>query len=89
MGRIKRSRPTGDQIDRLGVSSWDTWGCEVSIFNWEYDTPETCYILEGEVTVKTDEEEVHIGPGDLVTFPRGLKCVWEVKAPIRKHFKFD
>ncbi len=55
----------------------------------ECDAPETCYIIAGEVVVKTDEERVPIKPGDLVTFPRGLKCVWEVTAPIGQHFKFD
>lgn len=89
MSRIKIARPDPAEIERLGVKSWDTWGCEISIFDWEYDATETCFILEGEVVVKTDQEEVRITPGDLVTFPRGLKCVWEVSAPIRKHFRFD
>jgi len=89
MGRIKISRPDRAEIERMGVGSWETWGCEVSTFDWGYDATETCYILEGEVKVKTDQEEVRIKPGDLVTFPQGLKCVWEVTAPIRKHFRFD
>ncbi|MBU0515335.1 MAG: cupin domain-containing protein [Proteobacteria bacterium] len=89
MSRIKISRPAKAEIDRMGVESWGTWGCEASTFDWEYDATETCFILEGEVKVKTDQEEVWIKPGDLVTFPQGLKCVWEVKAPIRKHFRFD
>jgi hypothetical protein len=65
MDRIKLSRPTPEQVDQMGVFSWGTWGCEVSAFDWEYDAAETCYVLEGEVVVKTDDQQVHIKPGDL------------------------
>jgi uncharacterized cupin superfamily protein len=33
-------------------------------------------------------EAVEFGAGDLVTFPRGLTCTWEVRKPIRKHYRF-
>jgi uncharacterized cupin superfamily protein len=46
--------------------------------------------MEGEVKVTTpDGEAVEFGPGDLVTFPRGLKCSWNVRKPIRKHYRFS
>ena len=32
--------------------------------------------------------EFDIEPGDLVTFPKGLKCVWDVKEAIRKRYTF-
>jgi uncharacterized cupin superfamily protein len=49
------------------------------------------YILEGEVTVtpKNGGPPVSFGEGDLVTFPAGLSCLWEVKKPLRKHYHFD
>lgn len=50
----------------------------LKIFAWSYDSQETCYILEGKVTIKTQHEEVHLGPGDLVIFPKGLSCVWDI-----------
>src|SRR5512132_3519779 len=37
----------------------------------------------GQVTT-AEGEAVEFGAGDLVTFPRGLKCTWEVRKPIRK-----
>jgi uncharacterized protein len=62
----------------------------VSVFDWEHDATEICYVMEGEVKVTTsDGEAVQFGPGDLVTFPRGLKCSWEVRKPIRKHYRFS
>ena len=34
-------------------------------------------------------EPVHMGKGDLVTFPQGMSCTWEIRADVRKHYKFD
>ncbi len=72
--------------------TWDTWGCDVSEFPWDYTQTETCLILEGKVTV-TDRpagaESVTFGPGDLVVFPVGLKCIWKVTEPVRKHYNFS
>merc|ERR1719474_631489 len=30
------------------ISSWGTWGCDISKFDWTYSGTETAYILEGE-----------------------------------------
>jgi len=35
-----------------------------------------------------DGEVVEIVAGDIVVFPGGLKCTWEVLEPIRKVFTF-
>lgn len=72
----------------LGARSWPIWTKEPSTFDWFYDEQEICYFLEGEVTVKTKEGEVSFGKGDLVTFPRGLACTWNVKKAVRKHYRF-
>jgi uncharacterized protein len=61
----------------------------VSEFPWHYDEQEVCYFLEGEVTVTPEGgNPVKIGKGDLVTFPAGMSCVWNVYKPVRKHYKF-
>lgn len=65
------------------------WSCDVSVFDWEYEESETCLLLAGEVIVtSSDGESVHVGAGDLVTFPQGLKCRWDVRVPVHKHFRF-
>ena len=89
MARIKIEKPDKQKLDSLGVKSWSPWGCDVSTFDWEYDSDEVCYILEGKVKVKTPEEEVEINKGDLVTFPKGLKCTWNVLQKIRKVYTFE
>jgi len=35
-----------------------------------------------------DGRRVELGAGDLVTFPVGLSCTWEVKEPVRKRYNF-
>lgn len=86
MSEIEVREPTEEEKKR--AKKWGIWEKEPSKFDWYYDTPETCYILEGEVVVKTDEGEVKIKAGDFVRFPEGLECVWDVKKKIRKHFTF-
>ena len=81
--------PSRERLAELGVEDWPVWSCEVSRFPWTYEERETCYILAGRVTVTPDGgEPVTIGAGDLVTFPAGLSCTWDVHEPIRKHYRF-
>jgi uncharacterized cupin superfamily protein len=82
--------PSDQELGRLGVRSWPVWTKEVSTFPWTYDDPETCYFLEGEVVVtpKGGGEPVTVRQGDLVTFPTGLSCTWDVRVPVRKHYRF-
>lgn len=77
-----------DEIKEKGIRNWPVWEKEISTFDWFYDTPEQCYILEGEVIVHTDSGDYEIKAGDYVEFPHGLKCVWEIKKDIRKHYNF-
>ena len=86
--KIKVERPTEQALQALEVRTWPIWTKEPSRFDWHYDEQETCYFLEGQVTVKTEGGEVSLSQGDLVTFPKGLSCVWEVKEALRKHYRF-
>ena len=77
-----------EEAERRGAFSWPVWTKEVSRFDWQYGSTEECYLLEGKVTVETDEGSVTFGAGDFVSFPKGLACVWEVHEPVRKHYRF-
>ena len=82
--------PSPATLRQLDVERWPIWTKEVSTFPWAYDSSETCYLLEGEVAVTPDGgEPVSFGKGDLVTFPSGLSCTWDVRRPVRKHYRFD
>ena len=82
--------PEQSELDRLDVSSWPIWEKEASSFPWTYDMNEVCYILEGEVTVTPENgEAVKIKAGNLVTFPAGMSCHWDISQDIRKHYQFS
>ena len=89
MSKITVKKPTQQELDALDIKSWSPWSCGVSKFDWEYSDEEMCYIFEGQVTVTTAIETVEINAGDLVTFPKGLKCSWDIKKAIRKVYKFN
>lgn len=81
--------PSEDQLSLMGVRDWGIWEKEVSEFPWEYDDSETCFFLEGDVVVTPEGgDPVQVGKGDLVTFPKGMKCTWKVNQPVKKHYKF-
>ncbi len=83
-------QPDQSRLTELGVYAWPVWEKEASTFPWHYDEKETAYILEGEVTVTSDDgqEIAHIQAGDLVIFAAGLSCRWEIKQDLRKHYQF-
>lgn len=87
--RVEKN-PSKEKLDQLGVKGWSTWGCGVSKFPWTYSETETSYILQGKVVVIPSKgDAVTIEAGDLVVFPEGLSCVWDVKEPIQKHYNFS
>jgi uncharacterized cupin superfamily protein len=90
MSEIKIERnPDEGRLDGLGVRQWGIWAKEASKFPWTYDSQETCYFLEGDVTVTPDGgEPVRMGKGDLITFPKGMSCTWEIHSDVRKHYTF-
>ena len=88
MSEIKIEVPTKEKLKALDVKNWSPWECEPSTFDWEYDCNETAYVLEGKVKVKTTSGEVEIKKGDLVHFPKGLQCTWNVIEKIRKVYTF-
>ncbi|MGV6818252.1 MAG: cupin domain-containing protein [Thiotrichales bacterium] len=83
------SDPEPELVAALGIAKWPTWSKEISSFPWRYDTQETCYLLEGEVLISVEgEEPLLIQARDLVTFPAGLECHWEIRKPVLKHYHF-
>lgn len=88
MAKVIIEKLSEKEIDNRKIKSWPIWTKEISEFDWSYDSDEECLILEGEVTVKTSEGNYSVKAGDFVTFRQGLKCIWDVKKPIRKHYNF-
>ncbi|MBN2010212.1 cupin domain-containing protein [candidate division KSB1 bacterium] len=81
--------PDVSGLRAMNIFSWPIWQKEVSEFPWSYDEQETCYLLEGDVIVTPDEgEPVRFGKGDLVIFPVGLSCRWNILKDVKKHYHF-
>ncbi len=76
-------------LQSLGVFTWPTWTKEASVFPWTYKAQEVCYLLEGDVLVTPKGGQmVRFGAGDLVTFPEGMSCIWEILSDVKKHYIF-
>ena len=80
-------KPTDREI--AAMKTKPVWTCDISEFDWSYDSEETCLIIEGDVTVKYGSKSVSFAAGDLIVFPKGLSCVWQVRKPVRKHYIFN
>lgn len=87
--RIEKN-PTEQRLQELGVLQWDVWSKGITSFPWHYDEKEVCYITKGSVRVTPEgREPILVGKGDLVTFPAGMSCKWEILEPISKHYSFE
>lgn len=78
--------------DVLYVDDWPIWESDegISEFEWTYDRKETCYIIEGKAIVTPENEKsVTIQEGDMVIFPKGMKCTWKIIEPIEKNYLLE
>ncbi|KAJ3675338.1 hypothetical protein LUZ60_004380 [Juncus effusus] len=92
LGVKVEKNPSESRLAELGVKQWPKWGCPPSKFPWTYSSKETCYLLEGKVKVYPDgqnNEFVEIEAGDLVVFPKGMSCTWDVSVAVDKHYLFE
>lgn len=77
-----------EEIKNRGIRSWPQWTKEVSRFDWFYDSEEECLFIEGDVIIETENGKSVIKPGDFVIFQEGLKCIWDIKKPVKKYYNF-
>ena len=82
--------PSPMKLEVLGVYDWPIWRKEKSTFPWTYAQQETCYFLRGRVIVTpSGGEPLEFRRGDLVTFPKGMECTWEILEDVEKHYDFQ
>lgn len=77
-----------DSEQEATCKSWPIWRSEPSTFEWTYTDKETCLLLEGKVTVTDGKDSVNFSAGDLVVFPKGLTCTWNVQEAVSKYYNF-
>lgn len=80
--------PSPAKLEVLGVYDWPIWKKEIARFAWHYSEAETCYILQGRAIITPEQgDPVEIQRGDLVSFPSGLRCTWDILEAIEKHYE--
>jgi uncharacterized cupin superfamily protein len=61
------------------------WDCTAGKFNWHYEFDETVHILEGSVTVSSENSPPkRLEAGDVAFFPVGTVAHWHVENYVRK-----
>ena len=89
MDKIITKKMTLEEAKSFGIDSWSRWECEPSKFNWTYSEQEAAYVFEGEVIVTANGEDILIEAGMMVSFPKDMSCIWEVKKTIKKAYTFN
>lgn len=90
LGILVEHKPSPAKLEVLGVDDWPIWTREPGTFPWRYTQAETCYILRGRFRVTPDGgEPVDLQRGDLIRFPAGMSCTWEIQEQVEKHYRFD
>ena len=88
MPKIIIQKLSQQEIEERHILHWPIWEKEVSRFEHIYEGDEECLFLDGDVVIVTDQENYTIVPGDFVIFQDGLKCVWDIRRPVKKHYNF-
>jgi uncharacterized protein len=89
MNKLEILQLTEAEIEQKGIRKWPVWKKEVSRFSHQYDEDEHCLFLEGEVVIESNGESVTLKPGDYVIFRNGLSCIWDIRKPVKKHYRFE
>ena len=88
MNVLIKSPCSASVIIQYGIKNWPVWECEPSNFLRNYSEKEVCFIVEGEAKIKTKAGESYfIKSGDLIEFPKGLSCEWQIIKSFKKHFR--
>jgi uncharacterized cupin superfamily protein len=67
------------------ASSTAVWDCTAGQFRWYFGWDETVYILEGSVTVATEDGGLRVlKAGDIGYFKAGTSAIWHVESYVKK-----
>lgn len=78
-------KPTEEE--KIEMMKNPEWTCGSTSFDCLYSSEETCFFLEGDVSISFgDGNMIRFGAGDLVRFPQGFSCAWRVDSPVKMHY---
>jgi uncharacterized cupin superfamily protein len=78
-----------DDANERGILAWPVSRRGVSRYSWRYDATEVCYLVTGQARIETEDGNVEVESGDLITLPAGLECTWDIREPIAKHYRVE
>ncbi len=89
-GIIMERNPSPMKLEVMGIERWGIWRKQVAVFPWTNNQQETCYILRGRFTVTPDDgDPQEFKRGDLITFPAGMSCTWDILEDVEKYYDFQ
>lgn len=69
-----------------GTTTTNVWDCTAGRFNWYFAVDEIVHIMDGSVTVSSDEHPARtLHAGDAALFRAGTWSEWHVENYVRKH----
>jgi uncharacterized cupin superfamily protein len=72
---------------RTRKTSAGLWSCDgPATFEWQFDSDEQIYVLEGTVHIEYLGKKLSLKPGDTALFLAGTKAVWHVPGYFKKSF---
>lgn len=62
------------------------WKHDCATFDYVFPGDETFQVLEGNVRIRVGDQNLDLGPGDIVSFTKGQASNWTIKSPLKKFF---
>jgi hypothetical protein len=85
--RIHSESIGNSEAQRRGILEWPVSKREESRFAWHYDATEVAYVEQGSARIETEDGNIEIETGDLVTLPAELDCTWVIREPFVKRYR--
>jgi uncharacterized cupin superfamily protein len=79
---IKVEALSHDEAAQRGVETWPLRHHDVARIPITYSETTVCYVVDGQARIETEDGNVEVETGDLVTLPAGLECTWLIRIPV-------
>ena len=80
---IKVETLSGAELRERGVEQWPLRSHDIARIEVHYARTTVCYVVEGRARIETEDGNVEVEGGDLITLPLGLDCTWQLRTAVR------
>lgn len=81
-----RARASVEAKSPDGLLATGLWDCTAGVLDIHFRCDELVHIVEGEVLVRCDGRSLHLLPGHVAYFPRGVVALWEIPEYVKKAY---